>query len=732
ATFSFAAVPADPTASFGCRIDSAPFAGCTSPFTAAGLRDGDHTFEVRATTAGGTDPTAARRSWTVDTTGPMLGGFNPANGATGIARDAPASAVFSEALDTTTVSSSTVTLTGPGGVAVAGAVSYSSASRTVTVTPAARLAFNTTYTITVKGGAAGVADVLGNRMAADRAWSFTTLPPPPVPNTFLTSGPADPTATGSATFAFSSDQPDAAFQCHVDGAVFADCSSPATYTGLGDGPHTFEVRAWTMDGGTDPDPAVRSWRVDTTAPVVSVANPAPNANGVALDASVRATFSEAVDPATVAASTFTLRTAAGPVGATVAYDPASRTATLTPAAALSPGTRYSATVTGAAGGVADIAGNRMTGDAVWTFSTWAPVPDTTLDPASGPSGTVAVRTATFAFSSDQPDAAFVCRLDGAATTTACTSPWATAAPLADGPHTFEVTAWTPYGGADADPASRAWVVDTTAPAVSAVTPADASTVAATSVSATFTEPVAPATVTASTFTLTTGGPPVDATVAWDTATGRAILTPSVPLPPGTSVTATVKGGPTGVTDPAGNALATDRVWRFITPPATTVKTFTPVADARIEKASPAKNFGGDDKLKADPGKETYLRFAVSGLAGTVQSAKLRLYVIDGTADGPAVYRTGDSWVEKGKGGVTWKTRPGPTGPKLDDKAKVPASAWVEFDVTAAVTGNGTVSFVLTGPAKDAFAAYAREKAGKAPQLAVTSGEAAAGPAVKPR
>jgi hypothetical protein len=172
------------------------------------------------------------------------------------------------------------------------------------------------------------------------------------------------------------------------------------------------------------------------------------------------------------------------------------------------------------------------------------------------------------------------------------------------------------------------------------------------------------------------------------------------------------------------------VWHFTTPVA--AKTFTPVADTRIEKAGPTKNFGGDDKLKVDPGKESYLRFTVSGLAGTVQSAKLRLYVTDGTSDGPAVYRTGDAWVEKGKGGLTWKTRPGPTGAKLDDKAKVAASAWVEYDVTGAVTGNGTVSFVLTGPAKDAFAAYAREKAGKSPQLVVTTGDPAATPAVKRR
>ncbi|HTC81954.1 MAG TPA: Ig-like domain-containing protein, partial [Acidimicrobiia bacterium] len=353
AAFTFEAAPPDATATFGCRMDGGAFAGCTSPFTVTGLADGPHTFEVRATTAGGTDPTAASRTWAVDTTGPTVSGLSPSDGATGIARDATASATFSEAVDPATVSASTVTLTGPGGVAVPAAVTYAAGSLTATLTPSARLAFGTTYTVTVKGGPAGVADVLGNPMAADRSWRFTTVPPPPVPNTFLNAGPADPSATAAATFAFSSDQPDAAFQCHLDGAAFADCSSPVTYTGLPDGPHTFEVRAWTIDGGTDASPAAGTWRVDTTAPVVSGANPTANASGVALDATVTATFSEDVDPATVTASTVSLRTAADGAGvtATVAYDPASWTATLTPAAPLSQGTPYTVTVTGGAGGV---------------------------------------------------------------------------------------------------------------------------------------------------------------------------------------------------------------------------------------------------------------------------------------------------------------------------------------------------------------------------------------------
>lgn len=725
AAFTFSISPADVTATFGCRVDGGRFAACTSPFTATGLIDGAHTFEVRASSAGGTDPTAASRTWTVDTTGPTVTALTPADGATGVARDAGTSATFSEAVDTATVSSSTVTLTGPGGVTVAAGVTYAPASQTITLSPSSPLAFNTTYTVTVKGGPTGVADVLGNRMAVHRVWRFTTVPPPPVPNTFLTSGPVDPSATAMATFVFSSDQPDAAFQCRLDTAAFAACSSPMNYTGLADGQHAFEVRAWTIDGGTDPDHSTRSWRVDTTTPVVNTMIPAATATGVALDGTVRATFSEPVDPTTVTASTFSLHTGSGAVGATVAYDAASRSATLTPTAPLTAGTPYTVTVHGGAGGVADAAGNRLAGDRVWSFSTTAPAPDTTIDPASGPSGTVTAKTATFRFSSDQPGATFRCRLDAGATASPCTSPWSTDTPLADGPHTFEVTASTTYGGADPSPARRTWTVDTTAPAVADVAPADGTTAAASSVWATFTEPVGPGTVTSSTFTLMTpAGAAVPATVTWEAATRSAVLTPSKPLAAGVSFTATIKGGPAGVADPAGNHMAATKVWRFKTPivtPATRASTFTPVADARVEKAHPSKNYGTSSKLTVDPGKASYLRFTVSGVTETVQKAKLRLYVTNGTKDGPAVFATGDTWTEKGKGSITWKTRPDPLGPALDNKGKVSASAWVEFDVTPAVTGNGTVNFVLTGPSKDTFAAYAREKSAKSPQLVITTG-----------
>jgi hypothetical protein len=75
--FSFSA--SEPGASFECRIDSGDFASCASPYTAAALADGPHSFEVRAIdAAANTDPTPAQRSFTVDSTAPGSQASSPA------------------------------------------------------------------------------------------------------------------------------------------------------------------------------------------------------------------------------------------------------------------------------------------------------------------------------------------------------------------------------------------------------------------------------------------------------------------------------------------------------------------------------------------------------------------------------------------------------------------------------------------------------------------------------
>ena len=65
------------------------------------------------------------------------------------------------------------------------------------------------------------------------------------PTVALTDGPAEGSsqASGAATLTFVSSEPGVAFQCQLDGVAYSGCPSTKTYSGLGDGAHTFGVRA---------------------------------------------------------------------------------------------------------------------------------------------------------------------------------------------------------------------------------------------------------------------------------------------------------------------------------------------------------------------------------------------------------------------------------------------------------------------------------------------------------
>ncbi|HEX4679922.1 MAG TPA: DNRLRE domain-containing protein [Gaiellaceae bacterium] len=86
------------------------------------------------------------------------------------------------------------------------------------------------------------------------------------PETTITSGPTGSTSSTSATFGFNSDTYGSTFECSLDNAAFAACTSPRAYTSLATGAHTFAVRAISPGGTADPSPANRSWTVTAGAP----------------------------------------------------------------------------------------------------------------------------------------------------------------------------------------------------------------------------------------------------------------------------------------------------------------------------------------------------------------------------------------------------------------------------------------------------------------------------------
>jgi hypothetical protein len=108
-----------------------------------------------------------------DTAAPVVTTTSPASGATGVAATVMPTATFSKAMDPTTFTTTTVTLK-RGTTAVTVTVSYDPASKTVTLRPAASLAAATAYTVTISSGSAGVKDLEGNALAADKTWTFTT------------------------------------------------------------------------------------------------------------------------------------------------------------------------------------------------------------------------------------------------------------------------------------------------------------------------------------------------------------------------------------------------------------------------------------------------------------------------------------------------------------------------------------------------------------------------------
>jgi Bacterial Ig domain/Chitobiase/beta-hexosaminidase C-terminal domain/Bacterial Ig-like domain/PASTA domain len=127
-------------------------------------------------------------------------------------------------------------------------------------------------------------DAAGNPEASPQTYTWTV--DTTAPDTSITATPSDPISSSSADFTFTSTEGSSTLECRLDGGSFASCASPASYSGLADGSHTFRVRATDAAGNTDSSAAVFTWTVDSTAPGGGLADPGSPLRGtVGLSAS---------------------------------------------------------------------------------------------------------------------------------------------------------------------------------------------------------------------------------------------------------------------------------------------------------------------------------------------------------------------------------------------------------------------------------------------------------------
>ncbi len=320
---------------------------------------------------------------------PTVVSVGPPNGTTAACGTTVVNATFSEAMNASTINSSTFTLAGPNGAPVSGQVSYSSANKVATLTLPAALAQNTTYTATITTGAK---DSYGNGLAANYVWSFTTAicaPPPPAPvlPTVISVGPPNGSNTACASTIVTAAFSEAMKASTINSSTFtlvgpnsAAVTGQVTYNSANNiatftpsaplavnASYTASLTTGAQDLAGDALANAYVWSFTISActvPVSPTVVAVTPTNGACPNTLVTGTFSEAMNPATINASTFTLA-GAGAAG-TVTYDQPSLTATYTPSAPLALNTAYTATITT---GAKDLSGNGLASNNVWTFTT---------------------------------------------------------------------------------------------------------------------------------------------------------------------------------------------------------------------------------------------------------------------------------------------------------------------------------------------------------------------------
>ena len=255
---------------FSCTLDGTAksCSGTTSgSVTFSSLTQGSHTFSIQAV-AGGKSSSANSYTWTVDTTAPSVVsinrvGANPTN-ASGVSW----TVTFSEAVTGVAASNLQFVVTG---ATTAGPVGLAGSGASYTVSTTAGGGDGTILAQLKSVGAGSIKDLSGNTLSTanlpfnGQAYTIDRTPPP-APS--IGSGPVNGSLTNvnSASFGFGDTEGGATFLCKLDTGSFSACTSPAGYSNLADGSHTFTVEARDAAGNVSTGNPSRTWTVDTTPP----------------------------------------------------------------------------------------------------------------------------------------------------------------------------------------------------------------------------------------------------------------------------------------------------------------------------------------------------------------------------------------------------------------------------------------------------------------------------------
>jgi hypothetical protein len=244
--------------SYECRLDGAAFAVCPSggPQAYTSLAQGSHTFQVRGVNLSGPDPTPATYTWTVDTV-------------------APTASITSHPADPS-----------PGTTASFRYTSNEGDSKFECRLKPAEASFSAcntqpkVYSKLADGGyefEVRAIDAAGNVQPSPIVFPWTvdnSLDDTTPPETSIETKPLDPSSSSTATFTYSSSEPGSTFECKLDAGAFTGCGAGGvTYTGLGEGQHSFQVRAIDASENVDPSPAGYTFNVVFALPPA----PAPSA-----------------------------------------------------------------------------------------------------------------------------------------------------------------------------------------------------------------------------------------------------------------------------------------------------------------------------------------------------------------------------------------------------------------------------------------------------------------------